>query len=174
MSWSAFAKARSGRSTKSIGKRVAAEDRRQLARRLVDRGGEVERDDRSRVRRQHAQAGEDRVDRLVEPVDLLQRGCAPKPAASAASGSTASRRRAAPPSSSTYARTTASGVRSACVTTATRLARASSIARRLSIWASASRCSRLRSTMPASSAGERLEERDVAAGEARAAARSGR
>ena len=66
-----------------------------------------------------------------------------------------------PPSSSTYARTTASGVRSACVTTATRLARASSIARsafdlRLGLGMEAALLDEA-----GEEARERLEERDV-------------
>ena len=51
--------------------------RRQLAHRLVDHGRQVERDDRPGVGRQHAQRGEDRVDRLVKPLDLLQRRAFP-------------------------------------------------------------------------------------------------
>ena len=105
--------------------------------------GEVDRLELGRLLAQDPQAGQDRVDHRVEPVHLAE-GLAP-PSAAAASAPPA---RAAVPISSRLARTTASGVRSSWVTIVTRLARASSIARRLSSWASASAWRRPFSTIP--------------------------
>ena len=129
---------------------VPAEHRRQLAGRLLDHRREVER--HQRAGSAGARAGSPGWSRPSGPADR------PAPARSVSQcGASAARSPCtrAPPSSSTYARTTASGVRSAWVTTATRFARASSMARRLSSCASASRCSRcarrcLRAAPPAS------------------------
>ena len=138
--------ATSGRSANVVVELVAAEDRPERLQ-IASTTDATSIGPARRLLAQDAQAGEDRVDHRVEPVDLAERLGLPAAAP-------LSRRLRGPPRrcSSRLARTTASGVRSSWVTIVTRLARASSMARRLSTWASASAWSRPFSTIPASSA----------------------